>query len=420
MSDRRIIAHCTLVTPLGNTAKKGEEMKDILIREDSFVFIEDGIIKATGKMKDLEVLGLSGTAEWLDAGGRVLLPGFVDSHTHLVFGGFRPDEFQWRLNGDSYMSIMERGGGIQSTVNATRETSKEAMVDKAEWFIERMVEMGVTTVEAKSGYGLDTETEVKMLDALDELKNKKDKKIDLVTTFLGAHAVPKEYAGRTSEYCDLIINEMIPKVKDKADFFDIFTEKNVFEIEDSRRLLQAAKEAGMKLKLHADEIVQLGGAELAAEMGAVSADHLLHVSDEGIRRMAEKGVVATLLPLTAFALKEPYAPARKFIENDCAVALATDLNPGSCFSGSIPLTIALACIYMNMKIEEVITALTLNGAAAVGMADSIGTIEPGKWANLVLLDFNSIHFLPYYVAMNCVNTTIRHGKIVYQRKDLKN
>lgn len=419
MNTRSIIANCTLVTPLGNSAKKGKEMKDLRILNNAFVFIEDGIIKATGQMQDIEALGLSGTAEWIDAEGRVLLPGFVDSHTHLVFGGFRPDEFSWRLKGDSYMSIMERGGGIQSTVNATRETTKEDLVKRAEWFIDRMVEMGVTTIEAKSGYGLDTETEVKILDALNELSEKEDRKVDMVITFLGAHAVPKEYAGRTSEYCDLIINEMLPLVKDKAKFFDIFTEKNVFEIEDSRKLLKAAKEAGMQLKLHADEIVQLGGAELAAEMGAVSADHLLHVSDEGIRRMAEEGVVATLLPPTAFALKEPYAPARKLIDGGCAVALATDLNPGSCFSGSIPLTIALACIYMNMDIEEVITALTLNGAAAIGMAEEIGSIEPGKRANLVLLDFPNINFLPYYVGMNCVNTTLHHGNVVFQREGIK-
>ena len=414
MSDRLIIANCTLVTPRGNKARRGEEMKDLYTLENAFIFVEDGIIKATDAMEHLEALGLSGTAEWLDARGRVVLPGFVDSHTHLIFGGFRPDEFSWRLKGDSYMSIMERGGGIQSTVNATRDTSVDDFVARAEWFINRMVETGVTTVEAKSGYGLDTETEIRMLDAIDILSKKDDRKIDIVATFLGAHAVPKEFAGRTSEYCDLIIKEMLPRVKDKAEFFDIFTEKNVFEIEDSRRLLQAAKDAGMKLKLHADEIVQLGGAELAAEMGAVSADHLLHVSDEGIRRMAETGVVATLLPLTAFALKEPYAPARKFIDGGCAVALATDLNPGSCFSGSIPLTIALACIYMNMSVEEVITALTLNGAAAVDMADSIGSIEAGKRANLVMLEFDSIHFLPYYVAMNCVNTTIHNGKVVWR------
>lgn len=414
---RRIIANCTLVTPQGNRARKGTEMRELKELENAFVFIEDGIIKATGGMADLEALGLAGTAEWIDAKGKVLIPGFVDSHTHLVFGGYRPDEFSWRLKGDTYMSIMERGGGIQSTVNATRATSREDLVSKAEWFIDRMVEMGITTVEAKTGYGLDTDTEVKMLDAIVELSEKEDSRLDIIPTFLGAHAVPEEFSGRTGDYCDLIISEMIPRVKDKARFFDIFTEKNVFEIEDSRRLLKAAKDAGMRLKLHADEIVQLGGAELAAEMGAVSADHLLHVSEEGIIRMAEAGVVATLLPLTAFALREPYAPARKFIDAGCAVALATDLNPGSCFSGSIPLTIALACIYMGMSVEEVITALTLNGAAALGMADTVGSVEPGKKANLVLLEFDSIHFLPYYVGMNCVNTTIYNGNITYHGKE---
>ena len=409
---RTVIAHCKLVTPQGNEARKGAEMKELRTLEDAFIFIEDGIIKAVGAMQDIEVLGLSGTAEWIDAAGRVVLPGFVDSHTHLVFGGYRPDEFSWRLKGDSYMSIMERGGGIQSTVNATRVSSEEELLEKARWFVSRMVEMGVTTVEAKSGYGLDADSELKMLDVISRLADEEKERIEVVATFLGAHAVPKEFAGRTSDYCDVIIREMLPKVKDKARFFDIFTEKNVFEIEDSRRLLKAARDAGMKLKLHADEIVQLGGAELAAEMGAVSADHLLHVSDEGIRRMAEAGVVATLLPLTAFALKEPYAPARKFIDAGCAVALATDLNPGSCFSGSIPLMIALSCIYMGMSIEEVITALTLNGAAALGMADSIGSVEPGKWANLIMLEFDSIHYLPYYIGMNCVNKTIYHGKEV--------
>lgn len=409
---RLIISHCRLVTPLGSKARRGDEMSVLHTVEDAFVFIEDGIIKATGEMKDIEYLGLEGTAEWLDAGGRVVLPGFVDSHTHLVFGGYRPEEFSWRLRGESYMSIMERGGGIQSTVNATRSESADALREKAQWFIERMSEMGVTTVEAKTGYGLDTESELKMLEVIEQLAHDNASRIDIVPTFLGAHAVPKEYSGRTSEYVDLIISDMIPKVKDRARFFDIFTEKNVFEIEDSRRLLSAARDAGMRLKLHADEIVPLGGAELAAEMGAVSADHLLHISDEGIRRMAEAGTVATLLPPTAFALKEPYAPARKMIDGGCAVALATDLNPGSCFSGSIPLTISLACIYMGMSIEEVVTALTLNGAAAVGMAEEIGSVEPGKRANLVMLEFPSIHYLPYYICMNCVRTTIYNGNII--------
>lgn len=415
MQKNIIITNATVVTPVGNSACKGADMAKLTVIENAAVKITDGIITYVGPVAEL-VIDNDITYSMIDAEGRVVLPGFVDSHTHLIFGGYRPDEFSWRLNGESYMSIMQRGGGIQSTVNATRSESCDALVDKAQWFINRMSEMGVTTVEAKSGYGLDTESELKMLEAIDCLASTPGQKLNIVSTFLGAHAVPKEYKGRTGEYVELMINEMIPAAKGKAKFFDIFTEKNVFEIEDSRKLLKAAREAGFELKLHADEIVTLGGAELAADMGAVSADHLLHVSDEGVKQMAEKGVVATLLPLTAFALREPFAPARKFIEAGAAVALATDLNPGSCFSGSIPLTIALACIYMNMTIEETITALTLNGAAAVGMADKIGSIETGKQGDLVMLEFSNYRMLPYYVGMNCVNTTIHKGDIVYQAK----
>lgn len=408
-----IIEHARVVTPLGLKALKGEEMGRLKEIDNAVILIRDGTIIFAGPESEKPEIKDEDKFQVLDAKGNVALPGFVDSHTHLIFGGFRPDEFEWRLKGDSYMSIMERGGGIQSTVNATKTTSREDLVKKAEWFVARMSEMGVTTVEAKSGYGLDLATEMKMLDAISDLKKATAHRIDIVSTFLGAHAVPPEYKGRTSEYVDLLIG-MLPEVKDKARFCDVFCEKNVFELENSRRLLKAAKEMGFGIKLHADEIVTLGGAELSAELGAVSADHLLHVSDEGVRQMAEKGVVATLLPLTAFALREPYAPARKFIEAGCAVALATDLNPGSCFSGSIPLTIALACIYMQMSIEETITALTLNGAAAVGMADKIGSIEAGKRGDVILLSSPNYRVLPYYVGMNCISTTIYNGNIVYQ------
>lgn len=410
---RLVITNANLYTPVGHAARKGAEMGEILHIEKAGIVIEDGVICWVGPDSELPQQDDSADEEvYMDAIGRAVIPGFVDSHTHLVFGGYRPDEFGWRLKGDTYMSIMERGGGIQSTVNATREASEEELREKAEWFLDEMSQMGVTTVEAKSGYGLDTETEMRMLRVIDALARDPERKVDVVPTFLGAHAVPKEYAGRTAEYVDLMIREMLPQAKDMAEFCDIFTEKNVFEIEDSRRYLQAAKDMGYKLKLHADEIVQLGGAELAAEMGAVSADHLLHVSDEGIRRMAQAGTVATLLPLTAFALKEPYAPARKFIDAGCAVALATDLNPGSCFSGSIPLTIALACIYMGMSVEETLTALTLNGAAAVDRADRIGSIEAGKQADLLILHFGTLSCLPYYVGMNTVDAVIKDGEVI--------
>lgn len=410
---RLVITNANIYTPVGTAGKRGAEMGDILHIEKGGIIIEDGIIRWVGPESEMpEPEGHVRDEVYMDALGRAVLPGFVDSHTHLVFGGYRPEEFGWRLKGDTYMSIMERGGGIQSTVNATRAASAEELREKAEWYLDEMSAMGVTTVEAKSGYGLDTETEERMLRVIKELAEDPERKVDVVSTFLGAHAVPKEYKGRTAEYVDLIIKEMLPRFRDMAEFCDIFTEKNVFELEDSRRLLEAAREAGYKLKMHADEIVSLGGAELAADLHAVSADHLLHVSDEGIRRMAESGTVATLLPLTAFALKEEYAPARKFIDAGCAVALATDLNPGSCFSGSIPLTIALACIYMKMSVEETLTALTLNGAAAIDRADRIGSIEAGKQGDVVILHFDTLDALPYYVGMNCVDVTIKNGIIL--------
>lgn len=413
--DKLKIINAHIFTPEGKEAVIGDKMNMLREIPNGCIIINNGRIIYVGAVEDAPV---SKDTPTYDAKGMAVIPGFVDSHTHMVFGGFRAEEFEWRLKGDSYMSIMQRGGGIQSTVNATHVVSEHDLINKSTWFLNRMIEMGVTTVEIKTGYGLDKETELKMLNVIERLRDDYGSKIGIVPTFMGAHAIPPKFKGRSSEYIDYLIKEMIPLVKDRAAFIDIFTEKNVFEIEDSRKLLTAAKKAGMKLKVHADEIVTLGGAELAAEVGAVSADHLLHVSDRGIQDMASHGVVATLLPLTAFALKEPFAPARKFIDAGAAVALATDLNPGSCFSGSIPLTIALACIYMNMTIAETLTALTINGAAAVGMADQIGTIEKGKRADISILNFESINSLPYYVGMNCVGTVIKDGEIVYRSENL--
>lgn len=405
------VENCRVATPIGTKALKGKAMGELCLIDNAQIDCEDGKITYCGPRRPR---GLdSAPTEIIDAKGRICLPGFVDSHTHLVFGGYRPDEFMWRMRGDSYMDIMNRGGGIASTVNATRSESFAKLVLKAEKYLRRMTAMGVTTVEAKSGYGLDYQTELDQLDVIANLKKRNPELIDLSATFLGAHACPKEYKEREDEYIDFLINEMLPEVKKRglAEFCDIFCEKGVFTVEQSRRLLKAAQALGFKAKIHADEIVTTGGAELAAEIGAFSADHLLHVSEDGIHKLAESDTVATLLPLTAFALREPFAPARKMIDAGCAVALATDLNPGSCHSGSIPLTFALACIYMNMTVEESITALTLNGAAALGLAASKGSLEAGKDADIVILDSDKYTYLPYYTGMNSVAVTIHKGYV---------
>ena len=411
MTENLIIFNARVVTPIGFSARCGKEMGELCIIDNATIEVTDGIISYVGPSRGEMRDGYYQRYWHYNARGKCLLPGFVDSHTHFVFGGERAEEFSWRLKGESYMSIMERGGGIVSTVKATRECGFIQLRSKAEGFLKQMSNMGVTTVEGKSGYGLDKETELLQLKVMRSLNNDEHKRVDIVSTFLGAHAVPEEYKGRTDEYLDFIISDVLPCVakNELAEFCDVFCEQGVFSVEQSRRLLQVAKEYGLGLKLHADEIVPLGGAELAAELSAVSADHLLHASDAGIRAMRDAGTVATLLPLTAFALKEPYARGREMIDSGCAVALATDLNPGSCFSGSIPLTFALACIYMKMSIEEAITALTLNGAAALNRADSIGSIEVGKKGDFVVLNTDNYHFLPYYVGMNCVNTTIKGG-----------
>ena len=413
MTENLIIFNARVVTPIGFSARCGKEMGELCIIDNATIEVTDGIISYVGPSRGESRDGYYQRYWHYNARGKCLLPGFVDSHTHFVFGGERAEEFSWRLKGESYMSIMERGGGIVSTVKATRECNFIQLRSKAESFLKQMSSMGVTTVEGKSGYGLDKDTELLQLKVMRSLNSDEHKRVDIVSTFLGAHAVPEEYQGRTDEYLDFIIRDVLPCVVEGelAEFCDVFCEQGVFSVEQSRRLLQAAKAYGLGLKLHADEIVPLGGAELAVELSAVSADHLLHASDAGIRAMRDAGTVATLLPLTAFALKENYARAREMVDAGCAVALATDLNPGSCFSGSIPLTFALACIYMQLTIEEAITALTLNGAAALNRADSIGSIEVGKKGDFVVLNTDNYHFLPYYVGMNSVNTTIKEGVI---------
>ena len=414
---KRYIRHAAeLVTCKGPAPKKGIDMADIGLIYDGGVLIHDDKIFAVGTTEELDKMVNMDEYEVIDASGKTVLPGFVDSHTHYIFGGYRANEFSWRLKGDTYMSIMERGGGINATVVPTKEATLEELVEIGKERMNRMLEFGVTTVEGKSGYGMDCDTEIKQLRAMKELD--KIHPVDVVTTFLGPHSVLPQYKGKEREFIDMLLTDVMPIVKEEnlAEFADIFCEKNVFEIEDSEYYLTKAKEMGFKLKVHADEIVSLGGAELAARTGAFSADHLLKASDEGIRQMAESGVISTLLPATAFCLKEPFAPARKMIDSGCAVALASDLNPGSCFTNNIPLLVALGCIYMGMTIEEVITALTINGAAAVDRADTIGSLEPGKKADIIFLKFPSIHFMPYHSTINLVETVIKNGETVYHKE----
>ena len=383
-------------------------MSDLHVIENGTVAVTDGRISFVGKADEevpFDTTGYTG----IDATEKAVLPGFVDSHTHLVWGGYREEEFSWRMRGDSYMSIMERGGGIHNAMEAPRRASFDELKTNARERLDRMMALGVTTVEGKSGYGMDRETELRQLEVMQALQA--EHPVDIVSTFLGAHSVPKEYKGRADAFIDYLIAEVIPVVRQRglAECCDIFCEQNVFDIEQSRHYLTAARDMGFKLKIHADEIVQLGGAELAAELGALSADHLLQASDAGVRAMADAGVVATLLPCTAFSLREHFARGREMIDAGCAVALATDLNPGSSFTSSIPLTFALACIYMKLSPEEAVTALTINGAAAVGRADRIGSIDVGKQGDLVVLDFPSYKFLPYHIGMNIVGTVIKNG-----------
>lgn len=405
-----------LVTCSGTAAKTGAQMADIGVIPDGAVLIEDGRIGYVGPTSGLPADTDRTSFDIIDASGKAVLPGFVDAHTHFVFGGYRPQEFAWRLRGDTYMDIMKRGGGIHSTVTATRAASREELSAAGRSRLDAMLSFGVTTVEGKSGYGLDLETEIKQLEVMVDLNA--GHPVDIATTFLGAHAVPPDYKDQGDRYVDFLLSEVLPEVtaRNLAEFCDVFCEQGVFSIDQSRKILKAAASSGLKLKLHADEIVPLGGAELAAELGAVSADHLLHASDEGINAMAGAGVVATLLPGTAFSLKEPFARARKMIAKNCAVALATDLNPGSCFSTSIPLLVALATLQMGLSPEETVTALTLNGAAALDRADTVGSLDPGKKGDLIILEFPSYQFIPYHTGVSIVEKTVKNGTLVFEKE----
>ena len=377
--------------------------------------LEDGRIRAIDTPEKLQEMFAD--AQRIDGAGCWALPGFVDPHTHPVFFKTREGEFSLRVMGKSYEEIAAAGGGIRNSVRVFRQASFDELSELTYQRIRRFLEFGTTTIEAKSGYGLSLEDELKSLRILKKVAELLP--ITIVPTFLGAHEVPDEYQRDREKYVDLIINEMIPRVAEEklAKFCDVFCEKDVFTVAQSERILLAAKDHGMQPKLHADELFYTGGAELAAKVGAISADHLLKISAEGIRSMADAGVVPVLLPGTTFFLgKSGYAPARQMIDAGMPVAIATDFNPGSSMTQNMQLMLTLSALYLKMTSAEVITAATRNAARAIAREDRVGTLETGKDADIVLLDIPGHEYLPYHYGVNHVRKVIRHGRVVFERQ----
>jgi len=401
-----------VVTLRGGSQKPllGEKMKNLGIINDGGVAVNEGKIVSVGNTREVE-RKFEGK-ETIDAGGKVVMPGFVDPHTHLVFAGSREDEFEMRIQGFTYMKIFEKGGGILKTVKETRKASRDELTKSCKETLDVMLEHGTTTVEAKSGYGLTTSEEIKCLEVMKTLNE--EHPIDIVPTFLGAHAIPPEYKDNADEYVNLLINEMIPAVAERklAEFCDVFCEKGVFNLMQSKKILLSGKKHGLTPQLHADEMTKLGGAELAAELEAISASHLLFASDKGLKAMAKKGVIAVLLPGTSFSLMTGrYADARKMIQWSVPVALGTDYNP-SCWVESQQIIIALACHQMRMTPAETIAAVTINAAHALNRAQVVGSLEAGKKADVAVLNVPNHKFLGYRFGTNLIDKVIKNGKLV--------
>jgi imidazolonepropionase len=415
-ADLLIVNADELITLAGGNQKPriGRQMRELGIIPHGALAVKDGRIVAVGKT--IEVTKAFKAENVISANGKIVMPGFVDPHTHLVFAGFREDEFQMRVEGASYMEILSSGGGILKTVRETRKANVEKLVDFGLKRLDVMLEYGTTTVEAKSGYGLTTKDELKILEATKRINQLHC--VDVVPTFLGAHAIPPEYKANPHDYVNLIIEETIPKVAERklAEFCDVFCEKNVFSLEQSKRILVAGKNYGLKPKVHADEMSALGGAELAADLGAVSADHLLFSSVEGIKAMANKGVIAVLLPAAAFSLMiGRYADARLMIDLGVPVALGTDFNP-NCLVENMQLIIAFACHFMKLTSAEALTAATINAAHAIGKANEVGSLEVGKKADIIILDVPNHKFLGYHFGVNLVDKVVKNGRIVIDKE----
>jgi len=377
------------------------------------IAVKDGRILWVGRIdKFPENFILIPKGKEIDAKGKVVMPGLIDPHTHLIFAGSREDEFEMRIQGFSYLEIAERGGGILSTVDVTRKASFEELLLLGRKRLDRMLSKGVTTIEAKSGYGLSLNDELKILRVMNALQA--DHPIDIVPTFLGAHTIPKEFKDKRERYLDLLTEEMIPKVAQEklAEFCDVFCEEGAFTIDESRRILETGRRYGLKPKIHADQLTPKGGAELAAEVGAYSADHLEYISSKGIEKLSEKGVTAVLLPGCSFFLSmKKFPPAREMIEQGVFVSLGTDLNPGSSMTESLPL----GCIMFKMVPKEVIKAVTIYAARSMGREGEIGSLDIGKKADLIILDIPNHKYLPYHFGVDHVEIVIKKGEIVYQR-----
>ena len=391
----------------------GENMSELANINDGAVAIKDDRIIFIGTTEELiSKYEFSKIPTKIDATNKLVTPGFVDPHTHIIFNGTRERELSMKLEGKTYLEILKAGGGILKTVRETRKAPLEKLVENGKKILDRMMNYGTTTVEAKSGYGLTTDSEIKQLKAIEILN--KEHPLDIIPTFLGAHAIPPEYKDKTEEYVDLIISDMIPKIVKEglAEFCDVFCEKGIFSIKQTRKILKTAIRYGLKPQIHIDEIVDTNGALLASEVRAIQTGHLLKSNDEGLKAMAETGVIATLLPGTPFCLMlDEYAPARKMIELGLPIALATDLNP-NCWTESMQIIIALACYHMKLSPAEALTAATINAACAIQKQDEIGSLEIGKKADLIVFDIPNHDFLPYHFGVNLVSKVIKNGKII--------
>lgn len=410
-----VIHSASQLLTIPNGPQRGYALGELGIIEDGAIAVHQGKIVAVGKTADLQKQHQA--SQTIDASGQVVLPGFVDPHTHAVWAGDRANEFEMRLAGATYMDIMNAGGGIMSTVRKTRSASVDQLVTETKLRLQRMLEYGTTTVEVKTGYGLETAAELRLWEAISRLQA--EMPLDIVATFLGAHAVPEEYKGREDGYTNLVVNEMLPAIKNaqvtiqNPQFADVFCEDGAFTVEQSRRILGKAKELGFGLKIHSDEFKGLGGTKLGAELGAISSDHVVFTPDEDIAALGASNTVAVALPPTPFSLAQrEYTPAKKFLDAGAILAIATDCNPGTGWCESMQLVIALACRYMRLTPAQAIVAATINAAYAIGMNDKVGSLEAGKQADLLIMDVPDYRHIGYRFGTNLVKAVIKKGNLV--------